>query len=153
MSEAPRRSPWPFAIAGVLLIVVAANVTLILIARGDPQLMETENYYEHALAYDEVIEARVASEALGWSAEVAPGDGQLEYALKDRAGAPVTGLKGDLKLKRQDTTRFDQEIAVREVAPGLYRAEGVRGTGLFHLRARLEGGGAPWVDERWISLR
>ncbi len=82
-----------------------------------------DNPYEAGLAYNRTLESRQAQAALGWRAEVAPGEaGVIDVAFRDREGRPVTGLDLSARLERPATEAGRIEPAFREVGPGLYRA-------------------------------
>ena len=85
---------WPFAIAGLLLASVVANVALIVVASGDPSFAVERDYYRKALAWDAVMAQQQANADLGWSLAAtlepaASGGARLAVSLGDRAGRPL----------------------------------------------------------------
>lgn len=143
-----RRSRWPYGIIGALAFVVSAQAAMIAIASNNPPVLESETAYADSLRYDDVVDARRASAALGWTAAVEVTADAVVYTVTDAAGAPVAGLSGGLRMARPDTRAADAEVAFAEVAPGVYRAPRAAGAGVFRLSARLAGGPSPWLDER-----
>lgn len=82
-----------------------------------------DNPYEAGLAYNRTLEQRQKQAALGWRAEVVPGEaGVIDVAFHDRGGAPVQGLTLAAKMERPATETGRIEPRFNEVEPGLYRA-------------------------------
>ena len=93
-----KRSPWPFAIAGLLAAHVGAMVLAVQIAGRSGGHALLPEYRDRALDWDAARAAAAASEALGWTLDVAPaalGDGaglrRVTLTLRDSAGDPVVG--------------------------------------------------------------
>ncbi len=135
-----------------LALVVLINLGMLVVAYRNKPVLESDEAYEEALRYDQVIEAERASAALGWRAEVQV-EGDVVYTVRDAGGQPLGGLRGNLRVRRSDTVAFDAEHPLEEVAPGRYRAPRPKAPGLYEMHARLEGGPAPWLDERRVVVR
>lgn len=150
--DTARRSLWPYAIMGFLGFVVVVQAVFVTVATRNPPVLESETAYADSLHYDDVMQARAASSALGWRVTVEVDDAAVRYAIVDGIGAPVTGLSGTLRMGRSDTRAVDAEAAFEEIAPGVYRAARGPGDGLYRLAARLEGGPSPWIDDRRAVL-
>lgn len=149
----PRRSPWPIAIGVGLSIVIAVNVVFFIVASRNPPVIETDEYYDKALHHQATIDERKASQALGWTAEASVQAGTLRYTIKDGKGAPVEGLKGTVRFKRNETNALDGSVGLVGAGPGIYEAAHPNPKpGLWRLEARFEGGPAPWLDARTVRV-
>ena len=93
-----RRSPWPYAIAGMLAAHVGAMALAVHIAGGSSGDTILPEYYDRAVAWDELRAAAERSAALGWTLAIAPatvcdvaGERRVTFELRDSAGDPVDG--------------------------------------------------------------
>ena len=93
-----KRSPWPFAIAGLLAAHVGAMVLAVQIAGGSGGHTLLPEYRDRNLDWNAARAAEAASDALGWTLDVTPaalGDGsglrRVTLTLRDAAGDPVVG--------------------------------------------------------------
>ncbi len=128
--EAParRRSPWPYAIAGLLAAHVGAMALAVHIAGGSSGDTLLPEYYDRAVAWDELRAAAERSAALGWSLAIAPatlcdvaGERRVTFELRDSAGDPVDGATVTVRVYH----RAIGERHAAEAAPlgrGLYEA-------------------------------
>jgi hypothetical protein len=107
MNPAPtprKRSPWPYAIVGLLGAHVSAMVLAVHVAGGSSGHTLLPEYHDRGSTWDEARAAAVRSDALGWTLAVVPavlseaavlGDGtgqrRLGLVLRDAAGDPVSG--------------------------------------------------------------
>lgn len=151
---AARRSPWPYAIAGGLGVVVAVNVFVVRIAASDPPVVEADRPYEMGEAYQQELEAFRASAALGYSAAVDAAGGHVRIALTDRDGRPVTGLSGSVDLQRPERKDRDQTAPLKETSPGTYEATAdLTPAGVWRLHTSLGGPSGRWLDDRrmWVQ--
>ena len=121
---------------------------MIAVANQDPPVLETEQYYKEAISYEDVLERHRASAKLGFTSTFEGTERHARWTVKNRAGQPVTGLKGVTRLDRADTKAHDAELALKEVQPGVYEAERPRAQGLFRIRLELEGAEAPYLAGR-----
>lgn len=106
-------------------VIVVANVIYIYYAISSFSGEESPRAYAQGLQYNEVLAAREAQAALGWSLQVKdqPTDaGGLELTLHmaDRAGAPVTGLEGTVVLRRPTHDGEDRTAVLAADGPGRY---------------------------------
>ncbi|MCB9654662.1 MAG: FixH family protein [Deltaproteobacteria bacterium] len=76
-------------VAIFMATVVGANFFLILKATTDPSFAVETDYYQKALDWDAQQEARLKSDALGWSAKVDASRDKLVLELSDRGGEPI----------------------------------------------------------------
>ncbi len=84
---------WPLVIVGLLLLNVAITAALITLSSRDPGLMVERDYDQRALEWDNFARQRLASESLGWTADVtidtAGVQPRLIVRLADSQGQPV----------------------------------------------------------------
>jgi nitrogen fixation protein FixH len=152
--NAARTSPWPWAIAGGLGVVVAVNIFVVRIAASDPPVVEADRPYEVGEAYQTELEAFRKSAALGYTADVSVGGGRVTLKLTDRAGQPVAGLHGALRLERPDRKDRDQTLNLTESAPGTYEATGdLSPAGVWRVHSALSDARGQWLDDRrmWVQ--
>ncbi len=151
------RGVWIGVVAG-LAFVVLANAAMITVAVNNPPAHETDDHYGDALRYDEVIEARAASEALGWRVGVTPCADELAACtfvleVRDRDGVAVEGLGGTVELRRADSEVFDRRAAVTAEVPGRYVADLSLGAGgLYELSIDLKGSAGHFTETRRVIV-
>jgi len=158
--KGPRQNPWPWGIGLGLATVVAANAIMIHIAVSHPSAPASRDHYGEAQRWDEVQAERGRAKALGWRVELEPcrtldAEGcPLTLRVRDAAGAPVAGLHGTITAQRADDPGLDRqaEVAARAEAGDYEGRLALARPGLYTLSIRLEGGPAPWVDERRVLV-
>ncbi|HEY9227934.1 MAG TPA: FixH family protein, partial [Gemmatimonadaceae bacterium] len=89
---------WPYGIAAVLTLTVAANVALYYVAGRDPSFAIEPNYYAKALAWDSTLAQARRNQAFGWRVTPAlaafsreSGGARLSITVTDSAGTPIAG--------------------------------------------------------------
>ncbi|MEM6673548.1 MAG: FixH family protein [Planctomycetota bacterium] len=94
----PRSLRWPLIIVGMLLTHVSAMMLAVKIASGDTGHAVLPDYYQRAVAWDDLQAEARASARLGWTASVTPsvltderGRREIRVVLHDRFGAAVEG--------------------------------------------------------------
>jgi len=104
-ATARKRSPWPYAIVGLLAAHVSAMMFAVQIAGGSSGHAILPEYYDRASTWDEVRAAAARSAALGWTLDVTPaslGDGtgqrRVSLVLRDAAGDPVAGAAVQVRV-------------------------------------------------------
>lgn len=103
--------------------MIAANTIFVVYAVSTFNGDAGGNAYQRGLDYNAVIEAARAQEALGWLHRIEAGTaGQISVALKDRSGAPITGLTISGEITRPVDDRFTRPLVLTEVQHGLYAA-------------------------------
>ncbi len=153
-------SPWPFAIATSLAIVVGINLVMVWIAVTNPSAPAVGDYEADALAYDRVIEARAAARSLGWRVDVTPcvtpdrRGCEVVVEVRDSQGRGVTGLHGTLDARRADVTALDRSSTIEpaEVAGRYHALLPLARPGSYALAIVLDGGPARWFDERTYAI-
>lgn len=151
------RGVWIGIIAG-LGFVVAANAVMISVAVSNQPALETDDHYGEAMRYDEVIEARAATAALGWRVDVQSCEGALspctfQLSVTDAGGEAVGDLNGELLLRRADTASLDRTAPITSLGGGRYEAEFDLGAaGLYELNLDLRGDAGDFVDKRRVVV-
>lgn len=145
-------NPWPVGLIVAGGIGVTIVLTMVTIASRHPPIMaERGDYYEKSLAWDDYMKEVRASQALGYQARFEANRQTMRVRLTDAHKVPVTRREGTLRGQRADSERYDFEVPLKEVEPGLYEAQRPhQKSGLFLLYVRLDSkaGGHTWVDER-----
>ncbi len=127
MTEAQPR----FTIKGwhVLVIMIAffgiiftVNAIFITTALDTFPGEETRRSYVQGRDYNQVVEARRAQEALGWSATANLAEERVLVEVLDADGAPVTGLRLEGQLQHPANMSYDRDLVFTEVRDGVYAA-------------------------------
>ncbi|MCE3289263.1 MAG: ferredoxin, partial [Caulobacter sp.] len=88
---------------------------------------------------------------LGWQVDAGlDAAGDLVVQVRDRAGAPVTGLAARAILERPATERGRLDLPFDEASPGVYRVRPSLDAGAWDLTAVLDGPQGPFRAERRI---
>lgn len=143
------------AFFGVIFLV---NGSLIYKAIGTNAGLVANEPYRKGLHYNERIAAAERQERLHWSDGVALArSGDLEIAIADRDGKPVTGLALTAVVGRPATNREDKPLQLKEAAPGTYVAvagELAAGAWLLSFEAFEDAAGEPVYRARrrlWLK--
>lgn len=123
-------------VVGFFVVVVAVDVGFMTMAIRTFPGQVSVTPYEDGVAYNRTLTQMDAQARLGWraSASVMP-DGAVELEVRDRAGAPVTGLKARGALQRPATEQGRLALTFAETAPGRYRTAPQAITGAWDLEA------------------
>ena len=90
--SASTRSRWiPWVFVGGMLTVVLVNAVLVFFAMSSWSGVATSRAFERGIAYNRLLAAAAAEEALGWQADVAYRDGRLVAVLREAGGRPIDG--------------------------------------------------------------
>ncbi len=128
-----RASSWvPWAFAGGLGIVVAANLILVYAAMSSAPGSVAARPFDAGNGYNKVLAQAARQDALGWTAETAyrtiggsgtarPA-GELGVRLRDRAGNPVAGAAIEAQLRRPVGPPDAFELRLIEGPDGSYVA-------------------------------
>lgn len=133
-------------VVGILLMSVGAIAATVFAANSDGGVQVIEAYYDHSVNWNEAAAAQTASDRLGWTTvlRVLPTEDNglrpVEITVRNRAGTPVSGLVGTVRLERPQFARAVTELplAAHRTEPGVYRLLApVTAKGLwdFHLHA------------------
>lgn len=87
---------WPAMVIGMIGVSLTVCALTIVAATTDPSFAVESDYYERAVRWDDTMEERRASEALGWACEIdvsgadaATGRREVSVRVIDAAGEPV----------------------------------------------------------------
>jgi nitrogen fixation protein FixH len=161
MSQADLSAPKGFRLTGwhVLAmvcaffgIVIAVDVGMAAMAYRTFSGEVADDPYEAGLLYNRTLAERRVQAALGWTADIAViGDG-LRVTVKDRAGAPVDGLKVSALLERPATEAGKRTLAFAPAGQGAYDARAAHLSGAWDVRVRAtDARGRPFeVEERFV---
>ena len=84
---------WPLIIIGLLVSGIAANLTMLMLASGDPAFSVEPDYYAKAVKWDEHMAQERRNAELGWVVELVPSPAELTVRLTDREAHPVVGAR------------------------------------------------------------
>jgi len=122
-----RRSLIPWLFPAAMLPVIAANGALVYLALESKPALVDAHAFKDGTAYNRDLAAAGAQERLGWTAALQP-PGRAEEAapiavtIRDRSGAPVTGLAVELSIRRPVGALPDRRLNLTESGPGRYAA-------------------------------
>lgn len=123
-----RGRAWPFAIAGILLAGVAANVALIVVAASDPAAAIEPDYYRKAVAWDDEMAQQERNNQLAWSVHSVlhlgerGSRGRLELTLVDGAGRPLAGAAVTALVMHNARAADVRSLSLQEIGGGRYAA-------------------------------
>ncbi|GEM_PF-2232107 len=135
-----RRVAWPVGIVVGLGFVVVVNGVMISVALSNPSAPASLDHWAESLVWEDELEQRERSAALGWSLrEVSRDDqGGLELYIVDREGGALQGAQGSLRIERADDSSRDQAYELSELGGGRYRSvRAVPETGFFQVELDL----------------
>ena len=120
----------PGVVCGLLggqMIFIAIAITL---ATGDRSFAVVPDYYQKAVDWDQRKADLAASDALGWSIEVRPGEAadalgqrQLAVVVRGREGLPIEGATVHVDFFHHARAKDNQSAELVELVPGQYAAQ------------------------------
>lgn len=118
--------PWLFA--GFFGVVIMANATMVYFAVSSFTGLQTEDHYLRGLAYNRVLEAERAQQALGWEITVefqstGPLRGHIIVHARDAAGAPLGDATIVAHFVRPAESGYDMDIRLSAERDGVQTAE------------------------------
>ena len=132
-------------------IVIAVDVLFIVKAYDSFSGQIVKNPYEAGLAFNQRLRDQRHQVALGWQVDAGlEPAGDLVVVVRDKAGAPVTGLTARAVLERPATEKGRLELSFREAAPGFYRVAPRLAAGAWDMTAILDGPAGQFRAERRI---
>ena len=112
---------WLTAIAGLLLANIVATGTLIAASHHDASRVISD-YYEHAVHYDDALEAARRDGQLGWRITTTIVSGQMQAVIHDRDDHPVTGASVTIEGYARVGDESPLRATLLEIGKGVYRA-------------------------------
>jgi nitrogen fixation protein FixH len=123
------KSPWVRAWVGLIGVVLAVNLTMVVLAIATNPGLIRDDYYERGRDVERTIVTRLA-EGPQWTMSIdLPADTRAEEATKvrfavvDKAGQPVQPERVTYYAYRPSDATRDFSIAMSQEAPGIYEAE------------------------------
>lgn len=111
-----------YILAGFFGTMLTVNALFVYFALSTFNGIESDAY-ENGLHYNDRIDAGERQAALGWSHSVAPQqDDTLLVSIRNKEGAPVSGLALAGDMTRPVDDRLTAPLAFREISPGNYLA-------------------------------
>lgn len=118
----------PWAIVAFMGVVVLVNGTMVWFATTSFTGLQTEGHYVKGLAYNRVLEAERAEQALGWTVTTEYSStgvrrGLVAARVQDAAGAPLDGATVTARLVRPTQAGHDMDVALVSRGNGVYATE------------------------------
>ncbi|MEQ9104255.1 MAG: FixH family protein [Rhodothermales bacterium] len=108
MNRIPAQIAWPMAVVGLILLGMTSTFGVLIASRSDGGPRVIKQYYQKAVAWDSTAAVRQASVDLGWVLDVSrsrtDGQTELEVRIVDSDGRPISGLSGEMRLSRPQST-------------------------------------------------
>lgn len=108
--------PWYFVL--FFGVIATVNGVMVWLAIGSNSGLVTEHPYEKGLAYNEVVRAEAAQQALGWSGNIAYTDGLLRFTLQDNQHALIVPDKVTASFTRPTRQGDDFTLTLQPEAKG-----------------------------------
>lgn len=130
-SKQALRNPWVLGWIGFVMIVLAVNVGLILLARSSNPGLVDKNYYDHGRDFERnSLKNSSARESLGWDARLETPDhivmaqpASLRFTVMDNRGLPLSGAEITVTAYRPADAAADFQVAMHPVASGRYQTD------------------------------
>jgi len=148
-----------FAMVGFFMVVAGANAVMMTAAIRTMPGVDVKSAYETSQHFNGEIARMQAQAERGWQAGAQlrriDSNAELAFSLRDRGGAPVTGLTVAARLEHPATRREDREVLLREAAPGDYAATipAIHGGGWTLAIEAQSGGERVFVSRSRIVLK
>jgi nitrogen fixation protein FixH len=115
--------PWLFVL--FFAVIFAVNGVFIYYALESNPGVVTEDSYEKGLAFNKTIEKAERQAELGWSGDIAASevDGAMTFALRDKAGKPISGATVRAEFTRPVRDGSDFSLTLTEGKAGIYRGD------------------------------
>jgi nitrogen fixation protein FixH len=123
------RNPWVIAWIGLIVIVLAVNITMVVLAIATNPGLIRDDYYERGRDVERTIQTRLA-EGPAWTIRVdTPADIRAEEAAKvrfaavDKVGQPVSAEQVTYFAYRPSDAARDFSLPMEQAGPGLFEVE------------------------------
>ncbi|MCC2113656.1 MAG: FixH family protein [Hyphomicrobiales bacterium] len=115
-------------LVGFFLVIFAANGALIFLALDSWPGLETKSSFKAGQVYQQELDAAKDQADRAWQVSahierLSDGAATVRIELKDKEGAPLSGLGVTARLDRPTTTSLDQQVSLAEREAGIYGAE------------------------------
>ncbi|MBL4613872.1 MAG: FixH family protein [Magnetovibrio sp.] len=163
MSKTPRADGWwyPWIFVGAFGIIFTVNGIMAYFAVTTWTGLETKDYFNQGMSYNDVLEQRTQQEALGWTATLTyqsiptaddPRAGVLHLRIIDKNEQAINGLTINAIARRPTHEGYDRNLTFTYQDDGSYtstetlplaglwelRYAAMRGEMLFKLRQRFQ---------------
>ncbi|MFD2235567.1 FixH family protein [Phaeospirillum tilakii] len=160
MRETRRPGWWyPYIFVGAFAVVVAVNLSLVVLANRSFPGVTVDHPYERGLIANQALEAARRQEELGWIVEtviepIPDGTGAvIAQTYRDRDGRPIEGLRVRVRLTRPTGPDLAREAVLNPSGPGAHAAiVPLPQAGQWDLHAEATGRGAPYQTFRRFFL-
>jgi nitrogen fixation protein FixH len=126
--DSPWRNPWVLGWIGLILVVLAVNLTFVYLAFSTNPGLVSDNYYDRGQHYERTLVSRLANDP-GWTLhadlpdEIRPGESAtIRVVLVDKVGQPVTPDQVSFFAYRPSDKTRDFSAPMVEEGPGRYAA-------------------------------
>jgi nitrogen fixation protein FixH len=118
----------PWYIVAFMAVVIAVNGVMVYFATSSYTGLQAEGHYSKGLAYNEVIAAERAEQALGWTVrlefdQTGAMQGRVSAEARDASGEPLDGAIVTAWLVRPTQAGHDLRLALAPETGGIYAAE------------------------------
>jgi nitrogen fixation protein FixH len=154
---------WPLYLAGILLMSIVAQSTLVYFATRPSAPRPIADYYRKSMDWDADRAVVEASRQLGWVVTMdvpdLPHDADtprpVDVTIRDREALPVTGLTGDLVVLRPADGRLNTRGRLVELPhePGRYRTlVALPAPGLWEMNVDATRGDLRFVHQARVTV-
>jgi nitrogen fixation protein FixH len=128
-NKAALRNPWVWAVIGLIVVVLAVNITFVLYSANSSRstLVEQDYKTKDRKANEELLKELREQQSLAWQTTIKKPKALVmntptsyEISVVDRDGKPVSGAMEVEAYRASDASR-DFTTAFKEVAPGSYQ--------------------------------
>ncbi len=124
------RNPWVIGWIALVVVVLAVNITMIVLAFTTSPGLVDKNYYENGRDFERNVHKQIAARnALGWTGNLDVSDtlsinrvSPIRFTVVDDKGLPLSNLKVLLVSYRPSDASADFTTEMKEFAPGQYQA-------------------------------
>lgn len=113
---------FPWILVAAFAVIFAVNGSLVYFALHTMPGVVSEHSFELGNGYNDVLAEGAAQDALGWHGSITLARGNLEVAIRDRAGQPLTALTVTARIIRPVEDLPVILLALSADRPGLYHA-------------------------------
>ncbi len=141
-----KRSPWPFAIVGLLGMNVTIVGITVFYATSDRSMAVEPNYYQRALAWDRNQIQSTRNAQLGWTLTLEAsnprhGRSDLALSLRDRSGKPIEDARIEALAFHNSRASERQTLLLSSMGKGEYSGTlAADRDGLWHFQVTIQHG-------------